>query len=120
MEFGRNGHREDVPHFENIHNFSYFIMNNFSWSVDMSAQISGIVREESPNNYKHVVMTMIGSVAELGFHSVSIRAKITRSVLLVCPDFEHRNLRRHIGVETPFYSGISIRNLYNPDQNAVS
>ena len=34
----------------------------------MSAQISGIVREESPNNYKHVVMTMIGSVAELGFH----------------------------------------------------
>jgi len=35
-----------------------------SWSVDMSAQISGIVREESPNNYKHVVMTMIGSVAE--------------------------------------------------------
>jgi len=46
-------------------------MNNFSWSVDMSAQISGIVREESPNNYKHVVMTMIGSVAELGFHSVS-------------------------------------------------
>ena len=68
-------------------------MNNFSWSVDMSALISGIVREETPNNYKHVVMTMIGSVAELGFHSVSIRAQITRSVLLVSPDFEHRNLR---------------------------
>ena len=49
-------------------------MNNFSWSVDMSAQISGIVREESPNNYKHVVMTMIGSVAELGFHSFSTYA----------------------------------------------
>ena len=40
----------------------------------MSAQISGIVREESPNNYKHVVMTMIGSVAELGFHSFSTYA----------------------------------------------
>ena len=38
----------------------------------MSAQISGIVREESPNNYKHVVMTMIGSVAEFGFHSNSV------------------------------------------------
>ena len=49
-------------------------MSNFSWSVDMSAQISGIVREESPNNYKHVVMTMIGSVAELGFHLFSTYA----------------------------------------------
>ena len=43
----------------------------------MSAQISGIVREESPNNYKHVVMTMIGSVAELGFHSFSTYALST-------------------------------------------
>ena len=46
------------------------VIAKLSWSVDMSAQISGIVREESPNNYKHVVMTMIGSVAELGFHSI--------------------------------------------------
>ena len=43
----------------------------------MSAQISGIVREESPNNYKHVVMTMIGSVAELGFHFFSTYASPT-------------------------------------------
>ena len=54
-------------------------MNNFSWSVDMSAQISGIVREESPNNYKHVVMTMIGSVAELGFHSF-LNLRITYAI----------------------------------------
>ena len=55
---------------------------NFSWSVDMSAQISGIVREESPNNYKHVVMTMIGSVAELGFHYVSVLAQNIRGVAI--------------------------------------
>ena len=33
----------------------------FSWSVDLSAQIAGIVREESPAHYKHVVVCMIGS-----------------------------------------------------------
>ena len=43
----------------------------------MSAQISGIVREESPNNYKHVVMAMIGSVAELGFHFTMIVKTMT-------------------------------------------
>ena len=39
-------------------------MQSFSWSVDLSAQISTIVREESPQHYKHVINVMIGSIAE--------------------------------------------------------
>ena len=36
----------------------------FSWSMDLSARISAMVKEDSPISYKHVVLVLIGSISD--------------------------------------------------------